>query len=330
MLYLLMHLIKRADMFEEITLKAKSLLYLRAINDKRTYTAAAQELGVEVKTMRKHLDLMEQKLEGKLIDVDKKNIRLSSLGQQFCATNLPILDDLNRSMSKTDTRKTDTIRMLLPIGSMRIFLADQAEHQENNPNLIFENATYSGFMLEEYVCFIKQLFEHYDIVALPSDKLHLLGVNDWIKIFHYESKLRILAPIQYLDDINIKADDIRNNIDLLKQLNFIVLVNKDRFTLRCKFNGKECLIPIKSNLLVDSPEYQIQALKNGTGVAVVRDSISVTHGDLGVVDVTPEGMDLGVLSVHHLMNANYPDKYKFKLYFRNYVKNKYSNAVNIF
>jgi molybdate transport repressor ModE-like protein len=317
-------------MLDDFILKIKTLVYLNSIAATGSITMAAKNIGVEVKTMKKHLDEIQKKFNIDLVRTERHGTFLTKSGDKFYRENFPKLRDLEKTSLLFEARNKDVIRMLFPAGGMRLFLDDHKDHSARNPALIFECATYSWLILEEYSHYVKQMFEHYDVAVIPTHKLNLLESSGWSKIFHYESPYKLITSEKYLNKINLTAEDIRKDIEHIKKLNFINLTVDNKNSFKYSVLGKQKSITTKSILSFDAPEFQFQSVILGLGVAVIQESAIVTHAHLGVVDITPEGIKLESASVHYLMNNNYYDKHGFKQILRDFAFERYGKLVKVF
>jgi DNA-binding transcriptional LysR family regulator len=265
-------------------IETSQLQTLVAVTKAKSFSKAAEDLGVTQSAISQSIKNLESKLEIKIFKRSGKNVvltpegeRLYQFGSQFL---MGLQDTLDELQSDKDQMK-GKVRIGTLTGIGKSWLAHEiVDYAKENPDLRL--TVRLGHQEDLLLGFENNLL---DILILPEEELPSGGERE----FFVEEKSTLVFPK------NNKDFALKNNLSL-KQLEDIptILFEKDDHLFfrwcRTKFNS----IPKKLNvrLMVNSHGHILQAVHEGLGVAVVpnhvlnrsyfKDKVSTLGGEFEV------------------------------------------------
>ncbi len=265
-------------------IETSQLQTLVAVAKAKSFSKAAEDLGVTQSAISQSIKNLESKLEIKIFKRSGKNVvltpegeRLYQFGSQFL---MGLQDTLDELQSDKDQMK-GKVRIGTLTGIGKSWLAHEiVDYAKENPDLRL--TVRLGHQEDLLAGFENNLL---DILILPEEELPTGGERE----FFVEEKSTLVFPK------NNKDFALKNNLSLnqLEEMPTILFEKDDHLFFRwcrTKFNS----IPKKLNvrLMVNSHGHILQAVHEGLGVAVVpnhvlnrsyfKDKVSTLGGEFEV------------------------------------------------
>lgn len=265
-------------------IETSQLQTLVAVTKAKSFSKAAEDLGVTQSAISQSIKNLESKLEIKIFKRSGKNVvltpegeRLYQFGSQFL---MGLQDTLDELQSDKDQMK-GKVRIGTLTGIGKSWLAHEiVDYAKENPDLRL--TVRLGHQEDLLAGFENNLL---DILILPEEELPTGGERE----FFVEEKSTLVFPK------NNKDFALKNNLSLnqLEEMPTILFEKDDHLFFRwcrTKFNS----IPKKLNvrLMVNSHGHILQAVHEGLGVAVVpnhvlnrsyfKDKVSTLGGEFEV------------------------------------------------
>jgi DNA-binding transcriptional LysR family regulator len=265
-------------------IETSQLQTLVAVTHAKSFSKAAENIGVTQSAISQSIKNLESKLEIKIFKRSGKNVvltpegeRLYQFGARFIAEMKDTLDDLQSD--KNTMRGKVRIGTLTGIG--KSWLAHEiVEYAKENPDLRL--SVRMGHQEELLADFDNNLL---DILVLPEDELPTHGERE----FFLEEKSTLVFPKDHAD-FNFKT---KFTLAQLEELPTILFEKDDHLFFKwCRSKFKS--IPKKMNVrfTVNSHGHMLQAVYEGLGIAVVpnhvlnrsyfKDKVSTLGGEFEV------------------------------------------------
>lgn len=246
-------------------IETSQLQTLVAVSKARSFSKAAEELGVTQSAISQSIKNLESKLEikifkrsGKFVVLTSEGERLYQLGIQFISQMEETLDHLREE--RDEMRGKVRIGTLTGIG--KTWLAREiVEYAKENPHLQLNvRMGHQEDLLSDFE------LNKLDILVMPEDDLPVIGERE----FFLEEISTLVVPVEMKESFEQK----KLTLSSLEELPTILFEQNDHLFMkwcRSKFNG----IPKKLNVRfsVNSHGHMLQAVHMGLGIAVVPNHV---------------------------------------------------------
>ncbi len=265
-------------------IETSQLQTLVAVSAAKSFSKAAENLGVTQSAISQSIKNLESKLEVKLFKRSGKNIVLTPEGERLYQFGVHFLTEMKDTLDDLQSDK-DSMRGKVRIGTLtgigKSWLAHEiVEYAKENPDLRL--SVRMGHQEELLIDFENNLL---DILVLPEDELPAHGERE----FFLEEKSTLVFPKNH-KDFNFKS---KLTLAQLEELPTVLFDKDDHLFFKwCRSKFKAT--PKKMNICftVNSHGHMLQAVHEGLGVAVVPnhvlnrsyflDKVSTLGGDFEV------------------------------------------------
>jgi DNA-binding transcriptional LysR family regulator len=246
-------------------IETSQLQTLVAVSKAKSFSKAAENLGVTQSAISQSIKNLESKLEVKLFKRSGKNIVLTPEGERLYQFGVHFLTEMKDTLDDLQNDK-DTMRGKVRIGTLtgigKSWLAHEiVEYAKENPDLRL--SVRMGHQEELLIDFENNLL---DILVLPEDELPAHGERE----FFLEEKSTLVFPKNH-KDFNFKT---KLTLAQLEELPTVLFDKDDHLFFKwCRSKFKAT--PKKMNICftVNSHGHMLQAVHEGLGVAVVPNHV---------------------------------------------------------
>ncbi len=246
-------------------IETSQLQTLVAVTRAKSFSRAAEDLGVTQSAISQSIKNLESKLEIKIFKRSGKNVvltsegeRLYQFGSQFLASMQETLDNLQEDREKMKGK----VRIGTLTGIGKSWLAHEiVDYAKENPDL----------RLSVRMGHVEDLLSDFennrlDILILPEDETPSLGERE----FFLEEKSTLVFPKDH-KDFNFKTKLTMQRLEELP----LVLFDKDDhlFFKWCRFKFKSTPKKMNIHFTVNSHGHMLKAVYEGLGIAVVPNHV---------------------------------------------------------
>jgi DNA-binding transcriptional LysR family regulator len=246
-------------------IETSQLQTLVAVTKAKSFSKAAEQLGVTQSAISQSIKNLESKLEikifkrsGKLIVPTAEGERLFSLGVQFLANMEDTLNDLKGD--KNEMRGKVSIGTLTGIG--KTWLAREiVDYAKENPDLqLTVRMGHQEDLLSDFES------NKLDILVMPEDDLPMQGEKE----FFLEEKSTLVFPTSMKDEFFTK----KLSLAMLEVIPTILFEQDDHLFFKwCRSKFKSLPKKLNVRFSVNSHGHMLQAVHEGLGVAVVPNHV---------------------------------------------------------
>jgi DNA-binding transcriptional LysR family regulator len=246
-------------------IETSQLQTLVAVTKARSFSKAAEQLGVTQSAISQSIKNLESKLEikifkrsGKLIVPTAEGERLFSLGVQFLSNMEDTLNELKGD--KNEMRGKVSIGTLTGIG--KTWLAREiVDYAKENPDLqLTVRMGHQDDLLRDFES------NKLDILVMPEDDLPMHGEKE----FFLEEKSTLVFPTTMKDEFFNK----KLSLSMLEVIPTILFEQDDHLFFKwCRSKFKSLPKKLNVRFSVNSHGHMLQAVYEGLGVAVVPNHV---------------------------------------------------------
>ena len=265
-------------------IETSQLQTLVAVTKARSFSKAAEDLGVTQSAISQSIKNLESKLEIKIFKRSGKNVVLTPEGERLYHFGAQFLMGLQDTLDELQSDK-DQMKGKVRIGTLtgigKSWLAHEiVDYAKENPDLRL--TVRLGHQEDLISGFENNLL---DILILPEEELPSGGERE----FFVEEKSTLVFPK------NNKDYSLKNNLSLsqLEEMPTILFEKDDHLFFRwCRTKFKSVPKKLNVRLMVNSHGHILQAVHEGLGVAVVpnhvlnrsyfKDKVSTLGGEFEV------------------------------------------------
>lgn len=242
-------------------IETSQLQTLVAVAKAKSFSKAAEQLGVTQSAISQSIKNLESKLDikifnrsGKFVVLTSEGERLFQLGQQFLSQMEETLDHLKED--RDEMRGKVRIGTLTGIG--KTWLAREiVNYAKENPELQLQvRMGHQEDLLTDFE--LNQL----DILVMPEDDLPAIGERE----FFIEEVSTLVIPIEMKQELESK----KITLSSLEKIPTILFEQHDHLFMkwcRSKFNNTPKKLNVR--LTVNSHGHMLQAVNHGLGIAVL-------------------------------------------------------------
>jgi DNA-binding transcriptional LysR family regulator len=246
-------------------IETSQLQTLVAVTKAKSFSKAAEQLGVTQSAISQSIKNLESKLEikifkrsGKLIVPTAEGERLFSLGVQFLSNMEDTLNDLKGD--KNEMRGKVSIGTLTGIG--KTWLAREiVDYAKENPDLqLTVRMGHQDDLLNDFES------NKLDILVMPEDDLPMHGEKE----FFLEEKSTLVFPTSMKAEFSSK----KLSLAMLEVIPTILFEQDDHLFFKwCRSKFKSLPKKLNVRFSVNSHGHMLQAVHEGLGVAVVPNHV---------------------------------------------------------
>lgn len=246
-------------------IETSQLQTLVAVTKSKSFSKAAENLGVTQSAISQSIKNLESKLLVKIFKRSGKNVVLTAEGERLFLFASHFLAEMKETLEELQSDK-DTMRGKVRIGTLtgigKSWVAHEiVEYAKENPDLRL--SVRMGHQEELLADFENNLL---DILILPEDDLPTHGERE----FFLEERSSLVFPKEQ-KDLYFKTELTLERLEVLPT----VLFEKDDhlFAKWCRSKFKS--VPKKMNVcfIVNSHGHMLQAVYEGLGIAVVPNHV---------------------------------------------------------
>jgi DNA-binding transcriptional LysR family regulator len=265
-------------------IETSQLQTLVAVTKAKSFSKAAEDLGVTQSAISQSIKNLESKLEIKIFKRSGKNVVLTSEGErlyQFGAQFLEEMHDTLEGLAADRDLMKGKVRIGTLTGIGKSWLAHEIVlYAKENPDLRL--SVRMGHVEELLSDFENNLL---DILVLPEDEIPTTGERE----FFVEEKSTLVFPKDH-PQFNLKN---KLTLAALEELPTILFEKDDHlFKKWCRTKFKSTPKKMNVRFTVNSHGHMLQAVHEGLGIAVVpnhvlnrsyfKDKVSTLGGDFEV------------------------------------------------
>lgn len=246
-------------------IETSQLQTLRAVTRAKSFSKAAEVLGVTQSAISQSIKNLESKLEIKIFKRSGKSVVLTTEGEKLYNLACEFLDIIETTLEEIKGDK-DTMRGKVRIGTLtgigKSWLAQEiVEYARENPNL--QLSVRMGHQEDLLIDFDSNRL---DILILPEDDLPIHGERE----FFLEEKSTLVFPKSMEKELAV------NKLTLTKLETIpVVLFEQDDLLFmkwcRSKFKAQPKKLNVRFS--VNSHGHMLQAVNEGLGIAVVPNHV---------------------------------------------------------
>lgn len=246
-------------------IETSQLQTLVAVTRAKSFSKAAENLGVTQSAISQSIKNLESKLEIKIFKRSGKNVVLTPEGERLYQFGAHFISEMKDTLDDLQSDK-DTMRGKVRIGTLtgigKSWLAHEiVEYAKENPDLRL--SVRMGHQEELLADFENNLL---DILVLPEDELPTHGERE----FFLEEKSTLVFPKDH-DDFNFKT---KLTLARLEELPTILFEKDDHLFFKwCRSKFKSTPKKINVRFTVNSHGHMLQAVYEGLGIAVVPNHV---------------------------------------------------------
>ncbi|MDD4973145.1 MAG: LysR family transcriptional regulator [Bacteriovorax sp.] len=246
-------------------IETSQLQTLVAVTRAKSFSKAAENLGVTQSAISQSIKNLESKLEIKIFKRSGKNVVLTPEGERLYQFGAHFISEMKDTLDDLQSDK-DTMRGKVRIGTLtgigKSWLAHEiVEYAKENPDLRL--SVRMGHQEELLADFENNLL---DILVLPEDELPTHGERE----FFLEEKSTLVFPKDH-DDFNFKT---KLTLARLEELPTVLFEKDDHLFFKwCRSKFKSTPKKINVRFTVNSHGHMLQAVYEGLGIAVVPNHV---------------------------------------------------------
>ncbi len=245
---------------------------------------ACDLLGINPKTLKKRIQLLESYLNIPLADFEKQEINISTEGMRLYASINDPLDRLDRTLSlfgdKVPIKPKQIINILVPPGSaLMTYQHILPELEKKIPNIEVTIHSHTYEFLAHHGDYLQKFLENYDIISIDERLLSLISKQDWTVISRFTDVRHLYAHQDYLKDNPI------TDLTSLSKARFITTPNtlsNDKLMLRSIDNNQLEAVGFNSITTFENGLSVMLLAAKSLGVGAISEVIakSLTQGSL--------------------------------------------------
>lgn len=246
-------------------IETSQLQTLVAVTRAKSFSKAAEDLGVTQSAISQSIKNLESKLEVKIFKRSGKNVVLTSEGERLYQFGSQFLAEMQETLDGLQEDR-DSMKGKVRIGTLtgigKSWLAHEiVEYATENPDLRL--SVRMGHVEELVADFENNLL---DILVLPEEEIPSQGEKE----FFLEEKSTLVYPKDH-KDYQFKAKLTLSKLETLP----VVLFEKDDhlFFRFCRTKFKSAPKKLNVRFTVNSHGHMLQAVFEGLGVAVVPNHV---------------------------------------------------------
>ena len=246
-------------------IETSQLQTLVAVSRAKSFSKAAEVLGVTQSAISQSVKNLESKLEVKIFKRSGKMIVLTSEGEKLYALGTQFLQKMEDTLVEIQGDK-DTMQGKVTIGTLtgigKTWLAKEIiAHAKENPDLkLSVRMGHHEDLLTDFDA------NKLDILILPEDDVPLHGEKE----FFLEEKSTLVFPKEMED----KFFNKKLTLELLETIPTILFEKNDVLFLKwCRSKFKTHPKKLNVRFIVNSHGHMLQAVNEGLGIAVVPNHV---------------------------------------------------------
>lgn len=248
-----------------IMIETSQLQTLVAVAKAKSFSKAAEVLGVTQSAISQSIKNLESKLGIKIFKRSGKAVILTAEGEKLFEVGAQFLDDLSETLEELQSDKNQMqgkVRIGTLTGIGKTWLAKEVVwYAKDNPHL---KLTVTMGNQDELIHDFET--NKLDILVLPEEELPSVGE----KIFFLEEKSTIVAPLHMMDELNSK----KLTLDKLQSLPLVLFESDDVLFLKwCRAKFRNTPKKMNVRFCVNSHGHMLQAVSEGLGLAVVPNHV---------------------------------------------------------
>jgi DNA-binding transcriptional LysR family regulator len=246
-------------------IETSQLQTLVAVTRAKSFSKAAEDLGVTQSAISQSIKNLEGKLEIKIFKRSGKNVVLTTEGERLYQFGSHFLSEMRETLDGLQSDKDEMkgkVRMGTLTGIGKSWLAHEiVDYAKENPDLRL--SVRMGHVEELISDFENNLL---DILVLPEEDIPSQGERE----FFLEEKSTLVFPKNH-KDFNFKA---KLTLARLEELPTILFEKDDHLFFKwCRSKFKSVPKKLNVRFTVNSHGHMLQAVYEGLGIAVVPNHV---------------------------------------------------------
>jgi DNA-binding transcriptional LysR family regulator len=246
-------------------IETSQLQTLVAVTNAKSFSKAADDLGVTQSAISQSIKNLESKLEIKIFKRSGKNVVLTSEGEKLFHFGSHFLSEMQETLDEIQSDR-ELMKGKVRIGTLtgigKSWLAHEiVDYAKENPDL----------RLSVRMGHVEELISDFennklDILVLPEDEIPSQGERE----FFLEEKSTLVFPKDHVD-YNFQS---KLTLARLEQLPTILFEKDDHLFFKwCRFKFKANPKKLNVRFTVNSHGHMLQAVYEGLGIAVVPNHV---------------------------------------------------------
>lgn len=246
-------------------IETSQLQTLIAVSKAKSFSKAADMLGVTQSAISQSIKNLESKLEIKIFNRSGRSVVLTNEGEKLFKLGLQFLEDLEVTLEELKGDK-DQMQGKVRIGTLtgigKTWLAKEVvHHAKENPDL--KLSVRMGHQEDLLIDFEANKL---DILILPEDDLPMVGERQ----FFLEEKSTLVFPESMKNEFFKK----KLTLDTLENIPVVLFEQNDHLFLKwCRSKFKSLPKKLNVRFSVNSHGHMLQAVSEGLGVAVIPNHV---------------------------------------------------------
>lgn len=251
-----------------------SLIYFTTLVEQGTLKKTSEVLGIDFKTLKKKIELLEIALQKTLITKDTRNTIITDDGMRLYAlvcNELKFIDD-KLAHFKNDPRESNQsiqISLLLPptfalYFSLQILPNIEALHPHVHINI---DILSDNFMLQ-HGNYLRSILDKYEVVLINRRALHLIDDERWMLSKDIIETSNLYAADAYLDKHSIKSLNDLKNCRLITQNHFT-----ESHKLPFEMNNCDFSVHCSDVLNVENNLINLYLTQGAHGIGIIPDLV---------------------------------------------------------
>lgn len=245
-------------------IETSQLQTLVAVTKAKSFSKAAEFLGVTQSAISQSIKNLESKLEVKIFKRSGKTVVLTSEGEKLYALGTQFLQSMEETLDEIQGDKNSMqgkVRIGTLTGIGKTWLAKEVVwHAKENPEL--QLSVRMGHQEDLLLDFEANKL---DILIMPEDDLPIHGERE----FFLEEKSTLVFPVEMKEYFTKKL-----TLEILETLPTILFEQNDLLFLKwCRSKFKALPKKLNVRFSVNSHGHMLQAVNEGLGIAVVPNHV---------------------------------------------------------
>ena len=245
-------------------IETSQLQTLVAVTRAKSFSKAAEVLGVTQSAISQSIKNLESKLEIKIFKRSGKAVVLTAEGEKLYALGTQFLQSMDETLTEIQGDKNSMqgkVRIGTLTGIGKTWLAKEVVwHAKENPEL--QLSVRMGHQEDLLLDFDANKL---DILIMPEDDLPLHGEKE----FFLEEKSTLVFPVEMKDLFSEKL-----TLEMLESIPTILFEQDDLLFLKwCRTKFKALPKKLNVRFSVNSHGHMLQAVNEGLGIAVVPNHV---------------------------------------------------------
>ncbi|MAM71873.1 MAG: hypothetical protein CMP91_12105 [Gammaproteobacteria bacterium] len=235
-------------------LDLNAMLTFCKVAENKSFTAAAEGLGVKKSTVSNKISDLERSLGAKLLYRNTRHVALTEIGEDYynyCREIVNKAEEANQFVTTFNNKPQGTLRIIAPPGMSRVLFDDLFDYFLKSHEMIKIDVT----LTLEYVDIIK---EGYDVALIVANEK--LKDSSLIARKLYDVDLGFFATPQYLAD-NSKINDLNDLEDhpIIQSLGTKPAIYSA---------GKHCTYTMNNRIVINYLDASIKAVMKDLGIGM--------------------------------------------------------------